>query len=66
MIVLTTTAQAKAAPLRRKRMLIRKPRVFADMSAEASLALAAAWSGAVGGLLLIMILVRLFSQGTAS
>ena len=46
-------------------MLIRRPQVFAGMSAEASLALAAAWSGAVGGLLLIMILVRLLSQGIA-
>jgi hypothetical protein len=36
------------------------------MSAEATLGLAAAWSGAIGGLLLIMILVRAFSQGTAS
>jgi hypothetical protein len=31
------------------------------MSAEASLVLAAAWSGTVSGLLLIMILVRLCS-----
>jgi hypothetical protein len=47
-------------------MLIRRPQVFAGMSAEASLGLALAWSGVVGGLLLVMILVRLFSQGTAS
>jgi hypothetical protein len=46
---------------RRKRMLIRRPQVFAGMSAEASLVLAAAWSGAVSGVLLIMILVRLCS-----
>jgi hypothetical protein len=31
------------------------------MSPEVSLSVAAAWSGAVGGLLLIMILVRQFS-----
>jgi len=36
------------------------------MSAEASLRLAAAWGGAVGGLLMVMILVRAFSQGSAS
>jgi hypothetical protein len=42
-------------------MLIRKRQVFADMSPEASLCLAAASSGAVGPLLFIVILVRLFS-----
>ena len=44
----------------------RRQAEFVNMSAEASLGVAAAWSGAVSGLLLIMILVRLFSQGTAS
>ena len=42
-------------------MLIRRRQGFADMSTAASLALAAAWSGAVSGVFLIMILVRLFS-----
>jgi hypothetical protein len=42
-------------------MLVRKRQLFADMSAEACLGVTAAWSGAVGGLLLIMLLVRLFS-----
>jgi hypothetical protein len=67
MIAPTTTAQSeKRRRPRRKQMLIRRPQVFAGMSAEASLGLALAWSGVVGGLLLVMILVRLFSQGTAS
>jgi bacterioferritin-associated ferredoxin len=35
------------------------------MSAEACLGVTAAWSGAVGALLLIMLLVRLFSQERA-
>ena len=42
-------------------MLIRRRQVFADMSSAASLALAAAWSGVVSGLVLVMILVRLFN-----
>ena len=42
-------------------MLIRKRQPFADMSAEAGFGVTVAWSGAVGGLLLIMLLVRLFS-----
>jgi hypothetical protein len=42
-------------------MLVRKRQAFAEMSLEASLRLAAVWSGAVGGLLLIMFLVRHFS-----
>jgi hypothetical protein len=44
-----------------KRMPARRPQVFADMSPAASVGLTAAWSGAVAGLLLIMILLRLFS-----
>jgi hypothetical protein len=50
-----------SAVARRAQMLIRKRQPFADMSAEACLGVTAAWSGAVGGLLLIMLLVRLFS-----
>jgi len=42
-------------------MLIRRRQMFADMSTAASLALAAAWSGAVSCLFLVMILARLFS-----
>ena len=42
-------------------MLARRPQPFADMSAAATLRLAIAWSGAVGALLFILILVRLFS-----
>ena len=42
-------------------MLMRRDQVFADMSSEACLGVAAAWSGAVGGLLLVMLLGRLFS-----
>jgi hypothetical protein len=42
-------------------MLIRRSDAFASLSTEASVRLAAAWSGAVGGLSLIMILVRSFS-----
>jgi hypothetical protein len=42
-------------------MLIRERQGFADISTAASIALAAAWSGAVSGPFLIMILVRLFS-----
>ena len=42
-------------------MLMRRDQVFADMSSAACLGVAAAWSGAVGGLLLVMLLVRLFS-----
>ena len=45
----------------RQQMLMRRDQVFADMSSEACLGVAAAWSGAVGGLLLVMLLVRLFS-----
>jgi hypothetical protein len=41
-------------------MLMRRDQVFADMSSEARLGVAAAWSGAVG-LLLVMLLGRLFS-----
>ena len=42
-------------------MLIRRRQEFADMSPTACLGLAAAWIGAVSGLLFIMILIRLFS-----
>jgi hypothetical protein len=57
-----TTAQAESTLfLGRQQMLIRKRQAFAEMSTEASLRLAAVWSGAVGGLLLIMVLVRHFS-----
>jgi hypothetical protein len=45
-------------------VLIRRPQIFGDfgvMSAETSLTLATAWAAAVGGLLLIMILARMFS-----
>jgi hypothetical protein len=42
-------------------MLIRRRQEFADMSPEASLRLAAAWTGAITGLFFVMILVRLFS-----
>jgi hypothetical protein len=42
-------------------MLIRRQQAFAVMSPEVSLSVATAWSGAVGGLLVMMILVRLFS-----
>ena len=45
----------------RQQMLMRRDQVFADMSSEACLGVAAAWSGAVGGLLLVMLLGRLFS-----
>ncbi len=41
-------------------MPVVKRQVPADMSVAASVALAAAWSGAVGGLLAVMILVRVF------
>jgi hypothetical protein len=41
-------------------MLIRRREVFADMSPAACFGLVAAWSGAVSGLLLIMILIRVF------
>ena len=58
----STTAQAGAsAGLRRQPMLIRRPQALADLSPEASLRLAAAWSGAVGGLFVVVIVVRLFS-----
>jgi hypothetical protein len=46
------------------KVLIRRPQIigdFGNMSAETSLGLAAAWAAAVGGLLLIMILLRMFS-----
>ena len=42
-------------------MLIRRALALADLSPEASLRVAAAWSGAVSGLLLIMIIVRVFA-----
>lgn len=42
-------------------MLTRKPQIFVGMSVEASVGLAAAWSGAVGAMLLAVILARLFS-----
>jgi hypothetical protein len=42
-------------------MLIRRRQELADLSPETSLRLAAAWTGAVGGLFVMMILVRLFS-----
>jgi hypothetical protein len=42
-------------------MLIRRPQAFADMSPEAAVGLSVAWGGAVGGILLIMILLCLFS-----
>jgi len=47
-------------------MMIGRPQALAGMSAEVLLGLVAAWSGAVGGLLLIMILVRVFSGAIAS
>jgi len=50
-----------ALSLGREQMLIRRRPVFVDMSSAASLALAAAWSGVVSGLVLVMILVRLFN-----
>ena len=43
-------------------MLIRKRHVFASASPETTLRLAAAWSGTVGGLLLVMILVHQLSR----
>jgi hypothetical protein len=42
-------------------MLARRQQAFANMSATATLRLATAWSGAVGAMLLILILVRLFN-----
>lgn len=42
-------------------MLIRRHHLFANASPESALRLAAAWSGAVVGLMLTMILVRQFS-----
>lgn len=39
----------------------RKRAEFVNMSAQASVGVAAAWSGAVTGLLLVMIAVRSFS-----
>jgi len=42
-------------------MLARRRQVFKGMSAAATLRLATAWSGAVGAMLFILILVRLFS-----
>ena len=47
--------------LREKRMLVRRPQVFANLPPETSVRLTAVWCGAVGGMLLIMILIRLFS-----
>jgi len=41
-------------------MRIPIPAGLANMSAEASLGVAAAWSGAVSGLLLLMMLLRSF------
>lgn len=46
---------------RRQQVLVRRRQVFANMSPAACARLTAAWSGAVGGMLLIMILARLFS-----
>jgi len=42
-------------------MPARRPQPFEDMSAEAILGLAAAWSGAVGTMLFILILADLLS-----
>jgi hypothetical protein len=42
-------------------MLARRREVFNDMSAAATLRVATAWSGAVGAMLFILILARLFS-----
>jgi hypothetical protein len=42
-------------------MLARRPQAFANMSLAASVGLIAAWSGAVGAMLLIMILLRQFN-----
>jgi hypothetical protein len=42
-------------------MLARRHQPFADMSAAATIRLATAWSGAVGVMMFILILVRLFS-----
>ena len=41
-------------------MLARRHQPFADMSAAATMRLATAWGGAVGAMLFIAILVRLF------
>jgi hypothetical protein len=42
-------------------MLIRRRQVLADMSPETALGVIAVWTGAVGALLLIMLVVRLVS-----
>ncbi len=42
-------------------MFARRPLPFVDMSAAVTMRVATAWSGAVGAMLFILILVRLFS-----
>ena len=42
-------------------MPARRPQALADMSATTTVRLAAAWSGAVGAMLFVLIVVRLFS-----
>jgi hypothetical protein len=42
-------------------MLIRRRQVFAEISPEASLGVTAVWTGAVGALLLIIIVARMIS-----
>lgn len=41
-------------------MVAHRPHAFADMSAGTALRLVAAWSGAVGAMLSVLILARLF------
>jgi hypothetical protein len=62
--VQATTLKQKQRLSGDNKVLIRRPQIFGDfgnMSAETSLGLATAWAAAVGGLLLIMILTRMFS-----
>lgn len=49
-----------SAVLRKEKMAIHRELVSEEMSAEASLRVAAVWSGAVGAGLLIMVLIRVF------
>jgi hypothetical protein len=50
----------RSAVLRKEKMAIHRQLVSEEMSAEASLRVAAAWGGAVGAGLLIMVLIRVF------